>query len=54
MQVRMLTVAGGGGVSGGTIDSFLGVKDISSAERHAMANPYCLNPPDKRWTLEAP
>ncbi len=44
----MLTVAGAGGVSGGTVDSLLGVKDISSEERHAVSHPYCLNPPDKR------
>jgi short subunit dehydrogenase-like uncharacterized protein len=46
--VRMLAVAGAGGVSGGTVDSLLGVKDIPSAERHAVGHPYCLNPPDKR------
>lgn len=44
----MLTVAGAGGVSGGTVDSLLGFKDISSEERHAVSHPYCLNPPDKR------
>lgn len=47
-SVRMLTVGGSGGIGGGTIDSLLGVRDISSEERHAVGNPYCLSPPDKR------
>lgn len=47
-SVRMLTVAGSGGVSGGTVDSLIGGTSLSAEERKSIAGPYCLNPPDKR------
>lgn len=52
----MLATFRGGGLGGGTVDSLLGFKSISRDERRAAADPYGLNPPNKRWgvALAAP
>ena len=44
----MLATTKGGALGGGTVDSLLGFKSISREERRAAADPYGLNPPDKR------
>lgn len=44
----MLATTKGGALGGGTVDSLLGFKSLSRDERRASADPYGLNPPDKR------
>lgn len=44
----MLATLKGGGLGGGTVDSLLGFRSLSRDERRAAADPYGLNPVDKR------